>query len=345
MGNDPEIAVVIGAYRRETYLRDAVRSVLAQKLDRDRYEVVVVKGFEDLETDRFLAENGIAVRTDHDVRIGEWLLRAVAMTHAPLLAFLDDDDEFEPDRLERAIAVFREHPEVGFYRNRVRVIDSTGAAVPEERWRPIDLDAPFDRTGPVLLPPRDAPSTVEVAFRRTHASFNSSTMVVRRELLSGANGERFAELRLPDLTLLVLSTVSSWGLYLDDRRLTRYRVHGGNVTGRVDWLRRASHDHRDLAGLARDAKCTALAEWLDLRADHYERMYRGGRVVEAVAAREDRRAVAALSVDYLRYLGQHPAERAPTLDVWASAAYGFGYLLAPGLARHVLAARPTSGPN
>lgn len=341
----PEVAVIIGAYRRDSYLRDAVRSVLAQTLPRDRFEVFVVKGFEDAELDRFLNENVIPSLLDPDPCIGTWLLKAVRATRAPLLAFLDDDDEFEPDRLASIVEYFRAHPESGLYRNRVRVIDRQGAPVPVARWREVETDPEFDRLGAVGFAPDAKHAVVDIAFRRTRSSFNSSTMVIRRALLEGSFAEEFARLQLPDLAFLVFAAVGPFGLYLDDRRLTRYRVYGGNVTARVSWLAHATFAHRDLARFARAADRAEMADWLDGMADHYERMYVGGRVVEAVAAGEARRTVAVRAAEYLRFLGRHPAERAPTLDVWASAIYGVGYTVVPRLARHVLDQRPTAPPN
>jgi glycosyltransferase involved in cell wall biosynthesis len=341
MANDPEIAVVIGAYRRATYLLDAVRSVLAQTLPRDRYEIVVVKGFDDPAIDAFLAAQEIASRRDADPCIGTWLLGAVRMTRAPILALLDDDDVFEPDRLAQVLEVFHAHPDVGFYRNRVRVMDATGAAVPEERWRSIEADAAFDATGPVFFGPAEKRGLVDVAFRRTRSSFNSSTMVVRRALLEGAYADRFAPLQLPDLALIVFGAVGPFGVYLDDRRLTRYRSYAGNVTGAVPWLAYATTAHRALAGYAKENGAAELAGWLEEFADHYDRMYLGGRVVEAVGRGAERRLVARYAADYLRYLGAHPRERAATFDVWASAMYGLGYLMAPGPARRLAGRRPT----
>ncbi len=319
-----------------------MRSVLAQTLPRDRYEVLVLKGFEDADLDRFLNENVIPSLLDPDPRIGTWLLSAVRATRAPLLAFLDDDDEFEPERLATVVELFRAHPEVGLYRNRVRVIDGEGLPLPPERWREIETDAEFDRLGAVGFAPDAKQQLVDIAFRRTRSSFNSSTMVVRRALLEGGYAEEFARLQLPDLALLVFATVGPFGVYLDDRRLTRYRAHGANVTARVAWLAEATVAHRELARFARRAGRSEMADWLDGMADHYERMYVGGRVVEAVAAREARRAVARRAAEYLRFLGGHPAERSPTLDVWASAIYGLGYTVAPQIARRVLGTRPTA---
>ena len=38
MPSDPEVSVIVGAYSREKYLLNAVRSLLAQTLPRDRFE-------------------------------------------------------------------------------------------------------------------------------------------------------------------------------------------------------------------------------------------------------------------------------------------------------------------
>ncbi len=342
MTEDPEIAVVVGAYRRERYLLDAVRSVLAQDLLRDRYEVVVVKDFANETVDRFLREHGVPALLNDEPRTGAWLLNAVHATRAPILAFLDDDDEFEPGRLAHVLATFRDHPEVGFYRNRVRVMDERGLAVSVERWRTVETDAEFDATGPVLVRPDRKADLFDIAVARSFSTFNLSTMAARRDVLSGAFAERFAQAQLPDLALFVLAAVGPWGFYLDDQRLTRYRVFSGNVTGQVNWLKHASEAHRDLGAFAKERGRAEFAVWLDRQADHYERLYHGGRVVESVASNATRRAVASLATQYVRFLGGHPKERALTLDVLGAALYGLGYLVAPSMARTVLAARPTA---
>ena len=342
MVDAPEIAVIIGAYRRKEYLLRAVRSVRAQDIPRDRYEVFVTKDFADPVIDAELAREGIASHVDADPCIGTWLGRAVRATHAPLLTFLDDDDEFEPDRLERLLAVFRDHPEVGFYRNRVRVIDAEDRPIPLERWRKIESDSAFDTSGPVLLPPGARSKLVEFAFLTTRSTFNSSTMALRRDLFDGPSAELFARTQLPDLSLFVAAALSSSALYFDDRRLTRYRFYGGNVTHRVSWLAESSRCHREAADLARSFGQPELAAWLAELAVHYERMYRAGRVMDQIGAQDSRGTVARLSAEYLRFLGRHPSERSIRLDVWAAEAYGLAYCVAPALARRMRTARRSS---
>jgi glycosyltransferase involved in cell wall biosynthesis len=340
----PEVAVIIGAYRRERFLRSAIRSVLEQTLPRERYEILVTKDFANDEIDRFLEEQRIPALLDDDPRIGTWLGRAVAATRAPYLAFLDDDDEFEPERLSHALEVLHADPGLGFYRNRVRVIDEHGAPVPRETWRFYAVDDYLDRRGPMTVPAGDKAGLAELGLERTRVSFNSSTMIVRRELLEGEPGAVFARTQLPDVTLFVLAALSRFGLYLDDRRLTRYRSYPGKVTHRVPWLRHACEAYRDLASLARAHESFDLARRLARTSDHYDRVYLTGTIAEKVGAGAKRREVAQLAGEYLRFLGQHPAERALALDVWAAELYAASYLLAPGVARQVSARQAARRP-
>jgi hypothetical protein len=335
----PSIAVIIGAFRPRPYLRSAVNSVLVQTLGRDRVELQVTLGFEDRDLMGWLANANVPARVDGEPRIGPWLLRAVAATRAPLVAFLDDDDEFEPDRLAHVVQVFREHPEVGFYRNRVSVLDGEGHPVPPARWRSLEQDASFDTTGPVVVPPGPKEGLLELATERSRVSFTSSTMVVRRELLQTKWAEAFSRTQLPDLSLFLSGALGPYGLYLDDRRLTRYRFHSANVTHRVSWLAEAARCHREGAELARTLSRPEFASWLAAEAIHYERLYRGGTIVEQVGAGAPRSAVARLTGQYLRFLGHYPEERRARLDVWAPEMYGLAYCLVPPLARRMRSAR------
>jgi glycosyltransferase involved in cell wall biosynthesis len=344
MSDGPEVAVIVGAYHRERFLRSAIRSVLDQTLPRERYEVVVTKDFANDEVDPFLETQRIPALRDDDPRIGSWLLRAVATTRAPYVAFLDDDDEFEPERLSHALEVLHADPGLGFYRNRVHVIDEQGAPVPRDAWRFYAVDDYLDRRGPVTVSSQDKAGLAELGLERTRATFNSSTMIVRRELLEGELGAAFARTQLPDVSLFVLATVSPFGLYLDDRRLTRYRSYPGNVTHRVPWLRHACEAYRDLASLARAHGSLDLAGRLTHTSEHYDRVYRSGAIMEKVGSGAARREVAQLAGEYLRFLGQHPAERKLALDVWAAEAYAASYLVAPAVARRVRARQAVRRP-
>lgn len=342
MAPGPEISVIVGAYSRRTYLLGAIRSIEAQTLPPERYELVVTKNFRDPAIDLALERAGATVVFDDEPRLGRWLRRAVDRSTAPIVTFLNDDDEYEPERLREIVELWGRRPELGFYRNRVRVIDGDGRPVPPERWRRHELDAEFDRSGPVYLPPGHRKGLLELASVRANPTFNSSTMAIRRELLAGDVGEAYERTSADDQFLFVAGALAPYGLYLDDRRLTRFRFTGASLTHTVRWLGEAADSYGELADLARRLGREEFAPWLGSLAVHYGRMYRGSRLVERIRGRAPRREIAGRAAEYLRYLGEHPEERRLDLDTWAAVAYGLAYAGAPSLVRQIANERPTA---
>jgi glycosyltransferase involved in cell wall biosynthesis len=338
----PELAVIIGAYHRSEYLPVAVQSVLAQTLPRDAFEVLVVTDSSDPDLRRGLERSGVRVRTDPQPRIGRWLLDAVAETTAPLVAFLDDDDEFEPDRLAAVRDAFRAHPDTVFYRNRVRMIDRAGAPVPETRWNPLTMDRDYDRSGSRWIAATDRAGRIALFRGLASLTFNSSSMVVHRSIFEGDAGRVFAGTQLPDLALAVLGAVAPGALYLDAARRTRFRNAEGSATHNYRWLREAADSHGRLAAYPRSHGFPELAAWLDEHSVHYDRLYRGEAVVEGVRSASSRREVADGAIEYLRFLGRHRCEWSASLNVWAAPLYASGYVIAPGLTRRLAIARPTA---
>ncbi|HTP56099.1 MAG TPA: glycosyltransferase family 2 protein [Thermoplasmata archaeon] len=337
-----EVSVVIGAFRRSAHLPAAVRSVRDQTLGRDRFEIVVTKSFADPSVDAALAADGVRVIQDDEPVIGRWLLRAVRAGRGPIVAFLDDDDEFEPDRLARIVETFRAHPDLGFYRNRVRVIDGDGRAVPPERWRRHEVDAARDASGPMYRAAHDKRGLWRTGARDGWATFNSSTMAIRRELLDGAVGAAFERTMQPDQFLFLAGLVAPFGVFLDDRRLTRYRYYGGNVSHTLERLHDWAGSEHEMADVARRGGEPEYAEFLAREADHYEQMYRGGRLMQRIGEGADRREVMRLTEEYFRFLGAHPAERRWTVDAWAAGLYGLGCVVAPSLTRPIARARTSA---
>lgn len=327
----PLISVVIGAYSRDTFVSGAVQSVLDQSLGRDRIEVVVTKNFTSEPVDEFLARKDVTSIRDDNPRIGPWLMRAIRQTRAPLLAFLDDDDLFDPARLERVIEVFRAYPDVGYYRNRVTVIGPDGFPIPRQSWAPNEEDPVFGETGPIHV---DAGSKVAAlpTIRRTYAYFNSSTIVIRREVLTPTLVARFEAYQNPDPFLFVAGVASPFGLYLDDRRLTRYRHHRRNATGQTSALRHGLEDSRRLVELCRELALPEYAEWFDARSHEIDKRLLVGTIMARVESRGPRLEIARAAQQYLRFLGKHPGLRRPDLETWAAEIYAATYLLSPAAA-------------
>jgi glycosyltransferase involved in cell wall biosynthesis len=110
----PEVSVIIPTYNRRAMVREAIDSVLAQKAA--SFELIVVDDgsadgtAEDLA--RLVVERAGTVRIESIANRGPAAARnrGVAMARAPLLAFLDSDDLWSPEKLERHLEFMRENP-------------------------------------------------------------------------------------------------------------------------------------------------------------------------------------------------------------------------------------------
>lgn len=342
MTADPAVAVVVGAWNRREFLLSAVRSVAAERTTAGDVELVVTKNWADPTIDAALGDLGATVLRDDEPVIGRWLRRAVAATHAPWVMLLDDDDEFAPGRLARFAELRARHPEMGFYRCRVAVIDRAGAPVPAARWRRHETDDGFAAVGARYFPPGGKAELFEVATRRTFATFNSSSMAFRRELLDGAIGAAFERTRIPDTFLFLAGALGPSGVFLDDRRLTRFRFYGASTTSEARWYDWAATSEAEMATLASERGADDWAGWFRGLAVHHGKMLRGASLMERIDGGGDRREIARRTAEYLRYLAAHPAERAWNVETWAAGAYGAAYLLAPDAARRLARRRITS---
>lgn len=111
MHNRPRVSAIIAAYNSAPFLRDAIESVLGQTRPVD--EIVLM---DDGSTDATpaIASEYPQIRYITQANQGPSAARnrAVAETTGDLIAFLDGDDAWLPDKTERQLACFARDPDV-----------------------------------------------------------------------------------------------------------------------------------------------------------------------------------------------------------------------------------------
>ena len=226
--NQPDVAVIIPTHNRAAYLREAIDSVMSQQFD-GRIEIVAVDdGSVDNTaqvvgsyTDQHSNER-IVTRYLYQENQGQAVARNTALetVTTPFIAFLDDDDLFEPTKLQTQLDVMRAEPQVGLVHTSFRYIDSAGRFVD-------GADAPPQRP--------DNPCTgscTDTLLNEMRVIF--STVMVRRDVLVEAaaaepHGQPFDPqlVRAQDYDLVLRIARLSRFAYLDTA-LLRYRFHSGN---------------------------------------------------------------------------------------------------------------------
>jgi len=117
------ISVIISEYKRRGYLIHALRSVFNQTLDKDKYEVIIVKKEEDKDVDDYAKKNGAKIIYNDSEKFGENIYTTLLEAKGDIISLLNDDDMFTQDKLEEVYDIFKEE-KVSEIRNGAYFIDS-----------------------------------------------------------------------------------------------------------------------------------------------------------------------------------------------------------------------------
>jgi glycosyltransferase involved in cell wall biosynthesis len=150
MASEPKVSVCMPTYNQGRYLRQALESVLRQKLQ--DFEIVV---FDDASTDEtpeivaaFHDERIRYFRQERNVGIAANRNSCIAKARGRYLAWLDSDDVYLTDMLAVQSAILETHPNVGLVHGAFEVIDHDGRRLPD--W-PLPFKCDVIEPGPRAL--------------------------------------------------------------------------------------------------------------------------------------------------------------------------------------------------
>jgi glycosyltransferase involved in cell wall biosynthesis len=219
MSEEPLVSVVIPTYDRERMLTEAVESALAQTYG--RFELLVA---DDGSTDGTPAQMAgfrdpriRLLRQIHSGRPSVVRNSALRRARGELIAFLDDDDLWLPDKLEKQVTLLNRVPQADFVYTDIRRLAADGSISdpvlqPWDKWE----GKIFDR---LLL----------------NSFLFVSTIIVRRAVFAttGLFDETLAAIEDFDLWLRV--TFVAQGAFLDDP-VVLIRRHPGGISAQRQLL-------------------------------------------------------------------------------------------------------------
>jgi glycosyltransferase involved in cell wall biosynthesis len=220
----PRVSVVIPAYNAAWCVARAIDSVLAQTCG--DYELVVVDDGSTDETASVVARYGDRVRFVRQANGGLSSARnaGIKAARGEYVAFLDADDWWMPQKLERQLALLRERPDAVFCSTAARLVNPQSEPIGE--WRCT----------------RDAGSTLEAIFAtNAHVPGSGSAVVARRQALVDAGGfdERLASLEDIDMWMRL---ASRGPFHCIDEPLAVILKRPGSMSRHLDVMRNAAID-------------------------------------------------------------------------------------------------------
>ena len=211
------VSVIIPCYNAARFIAEALESVV-QQTHADTVAIVADNGSTD-GTAKIAESFGSRVTVLRlGKRSGPSAARNAALEIADgdVVAFLDGDDRWHPDKIARQLAFLAAHPGYGVVHTAVRHIDAEGR----------EIDRPG---GAIPWPIAEGECLGDLI---AHNTITTSTVLVRRETL-GADRFPVDLFAGEDWDLwLRLATRTRIG-YLEER-LTDYRVHDQNTTRSLD---------------------------------------------------------------------------------------------------------------
>jgi len=210
----PRVAVVVTTYNRADLLPATLQSLAAQTMP--DFEVVVVDDGSREDPSPLVLMFGPRFRCYRQTNAGQPVARnvGIAATSAPLLAFVDDDDLWLPDKLERQLAALAAHPDCG--------------------WCHIDGTAFGHATGRDVWCWRDRHELLQGWVDQRLLMGNgiaSPSVLVRRSLLVDCGGfDPHPARRLGEDWLMWLKLASRSPLAWVDAAGFRLRIHDGGMT-------------------------------------------------------------------------------------------------------------------
>jgi len=215
------VSAVVMAHGRREFLREAVDSARAQTGVATSYEVIVTKDFADPYVD---ALPGLRLLDSTGMGTGDMIAEAAKAARGDLLAFLDDDDVWEPGKVAQVLSVFASSPRLGYYGHGQSIINDAGEPSPMggaiwRRQKRLRKD--------IEIPP---PISGSVASSLWADPGNDSSITLRRAFL--LDREPFLrQIRASiDTFLLWTGLLSAGGIRFAAAPLTRLRVHTENFS-------------------------------------------------------------------------------------------------------------------
>ena len=213
-----DIGVIIIAFRRKTYIVEAIRSVLEQVVNGVTYQITIVKNFLDKEIDEFINENGLNNIYTDNFSLGYKILLGTILTNSPVICLLEDDDMFSKNKINNVYIRFNKNNRLIYYHNSMTPINEEGNKI--MKW--------YKQENKTVL--YNDFSNLKTMLRIIkYGGHNLSSISISRNLILN-NVKMFIDSTYAlDYGMLLLAFSSGKSLLSDGEELTYYRVHNSAI--------------------------------------------------------------------------------------------------------------------
>ena len=216
------ISILISTYDRKQYIGRAVKSLLDQNTDKQNFEIVVVKGFLDESIDKFLDANDVKRIFLNEKSLGKKIAQGVKECKGEFICFLDDDDEFEPNKIQRLFDIINSEPDADFIHDSILKIGEDGSVLDSKNSGIKFRDFSFI--------PGVGDYSVLSKFLRYRGDWYLSAMCIRKSVIEPVQNELRETNQSLDKFIFFAGLNHGRKMLMVSDRLTRYRLHQSTTT-------------------------------------------------------------------------------------------------------------------
>ncbi len=221
-----KISVIITAHNRKSYLERAFKSVINQTINHELFEIIVVKNFQDEYFDNYATAKGAKlILVPPESIVGYDMYTGMTESTGNIVCFLDDDDVFDQNRLERIFSIFTDNS-ISYFRNSQFYLDDNDNI--------IQRNFKFELHQDTLLDTRVMRAKLSY-LDRIKAGFNLSSMAFDRKIV-GKNELEFMKsylIQSTDTFIFSCAICSEGTIYLSKEKLTGYRLNDSTSKTRL----------------------------------------------------------------------------------------------------------------
>lgn len=223
----PKVSIITTAYKHEKFIAQTIDSILAQTFT--DWELLIGDDSPDNDTwniiQQYVSQYSDKIKAWHHspnkgiIDNMNSLLSQVS-PESEYIAFLEGDDIYLPENLERKLKIFEQYPEVALVYNNLDFIDA--------KWDIFHKD--FLNKAPFYLKNQKLTKEQFIKHETFYGSY--STLMIRKDVLEAE--------KIVNITDDKLYSVSDWDLFFRistkypiygfEKSMTLYRRHSGNVS-------------------------------------------------------------------------------------------------------------------
>lgn len=231
----PKVSVIVSTFNNMSFIRNSLESLLRQEYPKDRMEIIVVDDGSTDGTGDILKEYAEKVTYIYQDNRGIASVRNMGMSIAKgeIITFLDSDDEWREDRIQKVVEKFIDMPNIGIVYHPVELINERGQVIHKNFYKAFGYKEGLS-------------GWIANDIIRGRIFCGGSSFAYRKKIIDKAFPIPENIKRGVDFYYTVISSCYAKAEYIPDL-LGRYRLHSGNIT-----MARGEDDFRELAIVNKD---------------------------------------------------------------------------------------------